>query len=133
MAFVQRQPGALRNGAPVLELPEDVQRLQRHLWRNPGGDREMVEILALVLHHDEEAVLTAVAMALDAGVPTKTHILNLLHRLLDGKPVTTPPVTAPQALRLVSEPMANVERYDALRGERSEEHTSEHQSLMRKA
>src|SRR3546814_10844615 len=96
----------------------------------------MVEILALVLHHDEEAVLTAVAMALDAGVPTKTHILNLLHRLLDGKPVTTPPVTAPQALRLVSEPMANVERYDALRGEarhasRSEEHTSELQSLMR--
>src|SRR3546814_9215811 len=76
----------------------------------------MVEILALVLHHDEEAVLTAVAMALAAGVPTKTHILNLLHRLLDGKPVTTPPVTAPPALRLVSEPMANVERYDALRG-----------------
>src|SRR3546814_16491582 len=74
-------------------------------------------ILALVLHHDEEAVLTAVAIALDAGVPTKTHILNLLQRLLDGKPVTTPPVTAPQALRLVSEPMANVERYDALRGE----------------
>ena len=77
----------------------------------------MVEILALVLHHDEQIVLTAVAMALEAGVPTKTHILNLLHRLLDGKPLTTPPVTAPQALRLVSEPMANVERYDALRGE----------------
>src|SRR3546814_17806386 len=50
------------------------------------------------------------------SVPTKTHIPNLLHRLLDGKPVTTPPVTAPQALRLVSEPLANVERYDALRG-----------------
>src|SRR3546814_18272417 len=77
----------------------------------------MVEILALVLHHDEEAVLTAVAMALDAGVPTKTHILNLLHRLLDGTPTTTPPVTAPPALRLVSEPPAQGERYDALRGE----------------
>ena len=117
LAVVQRKPGALRNGAPFLELPEAFQRLQRHLLRNPGGDREMVEILALVLHHDEQAVLTAVAMALDAGVPTKTHILNLLHRLLDGKPLSTPPVTAPQALRLVSEPMANVERYDALRRE----------------
>ncbi len=53
--------------------------------------------------------------ALDAGVPTKVHILNLMHRLLDSKPVTTPPVAAPQALRLVSEPLANVERYDALR------------------
>ena len=48
-------------------------------------------------------------MALEAGVPTKTHILNLLHRLIDAKPITTPPVTAPQTLRLVSEPMANVE------------------------
>ncbi len=117
LAVVQRKPSALRNGAPFLELPEAFGRSQRHLLRHPGGDREMVEIMALVLHHDEEAVLTAVAMALDAGVPTKTHILNLLHRLLDGKPLTTPPVTAPQALRLVSEPLANVERYDALRWE----------------
>src|SRR3546814_1852265 len=62
LAVVQRKPGALRNGAPFLELPEDFQRLQRHLLRNPGGARELVEILALVLHHDEEAVLTAVAM-----------------------------------------------------------------------
>ena len=45
----------------------------------------MVEILALVLQHDEQAVLVAVEMALQAGVPTKTHILNLLHRLIDGK------------------------------------------------
>lgn len=117
LAVVQRKPGALRNGVPFLELPDVFLRLQRHLLRIPGGDREMVEILALILHHDEETVLTAVAMALDAGVPTKTHILNLLHRLLDGKPVATPPVTAPQALKLVSEPMANVERYDALRQE----------------
>jgi hypothetical protein len=117
LAVVQRKPGALRNGAPFLELPDPFQQLQRHLLRSPGGDREMAEILALVLHHDEEVVLMAVTMALEAGVPTKTHILNLLHRLLDGKPLTTPPVTAPQALRLVSEPMANVERYDALRGE----------------
>ncbi len=74
----------------------------------------MVEILALILHHDEQDVLTAVTMALEAGVPAKTHILNLLHRLLD-KPLTMPPVTAPPALRLVSEPMANVARYDTLR------------------
>ena len=113
-----RKPGALRNGAPFLELPDAFQRLQRHLLRNPGGDREMVEILALVLHHDEQLVLTAVTMALEAGVPTKTHILNLLYRLVDGKPISTPPVTAPQALKLVSEPMANVERYDDLRKEK---------------
>jgi len=117
LAVVQRKPGALRNGAPFLEMPDAFRRLQAHLLRTPGGDREMVEILSLVLHHDEQAVLTAVEQALEIGVPTKTHILNLLHRLLDGKPTSTPPVTAPQALRLVSEPMANVERYDALRRE----------------
>ena len=45
----------------------------------------MVEILALVLQHDEQAVLCAVELALEAAVPTKTHILNLLHRLVDAQ------------------------------------------------
>ena len=66
----------------------------------------MVEILALVLQHDEQAVLTAVELALEAGAPTKTHILNLLHRLVDGKPIDTPPVKAPQALTLTTEPQS---------------------------
>ena len=79
------------------------------------GDREMAEILALVLQHDEQAVLCAVEMALDAGIPTKTHILNLLHRLVDGKAGTVMLIDAPQALSLRREPKANVARYDALR------------------
>jgi hypothetical protein len=111
---IQRKPGALRNGAPFLELPDAFRRLQQHLLKRPGGDREMVEILALVLHHDEQAVLVAVELALEDGVPSKTHILNRLHRLVDGK--TTPPViTAPQALTLANEPKADVGRYDTLR------------------
>jgi hypothetical protein len=116
LAVIQRKPGALRNGAPFVELPDAFKRLQQHLLKRPGGDREMVEILALVLQHDEQAVLCAVEMALSAGVPTKTHILNLLHRLVDGKAPTVPPVDAPQALVLTQEPRADVERYDALRG-----------------
>ena len=116
LAVIQRKPGALRNGAPFTDLPESFRRLQGHLLKRLGGDREMVEILALVLQHDEQVVLQAVELALAGGVPTKTHILNLLHRLIDG---TTPPDTidAPQALRLTQEPLANVERYDALRAE----------------
>jgi hypothetical protein len=47
-------------------------------------------------------------------VPTKTHVLNVLHRLLDGMPQAAP-VQAPQALKLSKEPLANVVRYDALR------------------
>ena len=58
------------------------------------------------------------------GAPTKTHILNLLHRLVDGKPMDTPPIKAPQALTLTNEPQANVERYDALRKAREARHAS---------
>lgn len=50
----------------------------------------MVDILALVLQHDEGAVLSAVEPALEDGVATKTHILNVLHRLTDGKGTTAP-------------------------------------------
>ena len=114
LAVIQRKPGALRNGAPFAEMPEVFRQLQGHLLRRPGGDREMVEVLALVLQHDEQVVLRAVELALDAGVPTKTHVLNILHRLIDGS--TTPPkIDAPQALKLCCEPVANIERYDALR------------------
>ena len=116
LAVIQRKPGALRNGAPFAEMPEAFRRLQGHLLRHVGGDREMAEILALVLQHDEQAVLCAVELALEAGVPTKTHILNLLHRLIDGKADTVPMIDAPQALALRREPRANVARYDALRG-----------------
>ena len=116
LAVIQRKPGALRNGAPFTEMPEAFRQLQSHLLKRPGGDREMVEILALVLQHDEQAVLCAVELALEAGVPTKTHILNLLHRLIDGKTSSVAAIDAPQALSLRREPKANVERYDALRG-----------------
>ena len=115
LAVIQRKPGALRNGAPFAEMPDAFRRLQGHLLKHPGGDREMVEILALVLHHDEQAVLCAVELALDGGVPTKIHVLNILHRLLDGKPSSVATIDAPQALVLRQEPKADVERYDALR------------------
>ena len=115
LAVIQRKPGALRNGAPFVQLPEAFKQLQSQLLRRPGGDREMAEILALVLQHDEQAVLCAVELALEAGVATKTHVLNILHRLIDGKAPPAPPIDAPQALRLAKEPLANVGRYDGLR------------------
>jgi|TARA_R100000935_G_scaffold12586_1_gene24984 hypothetical protein len=115
LAVLQRKPGALRNGAPFSEFPPAFKQLQDLMLRRPGGDREMVDILALVLHHDEQAVLVAVEMALAEGVATKTHVLNLLHRLIDGKTIGGPDIDTPQALILQREPEANVERYDGLR------------------
>jgi len=121
---LQRKPGALRNGAPFVEMPEPFRVLQAKILRQPGGDREMVDILSLVLHHDEQAVLCAVELAMEAGVPTKTHVLNLLHRLLDGKPTDQPDVNPPAALSLSKEPEANVARYDGLRTQKGARHAS---------
>ena len=115
LAVIQRKPGALRNGAPFTELPPAFRQLQDIMLRRSGGDREMVDILALVLHHDEQVVLTAVELALAEGVATKTHVLNLLLRLIDGKVNSGPDLDTPQALILRREPKANVERYDNLR------------------
>lgn len=117
LAVLQRKPGALRNGAPFVDLPDAFKKLQEHMLRRPGGDREMVDILALVLHHDEHTVLTSVEFALAEGVPTKTHVLNILHRLVDTKPVGNPDLDTPHALALRVEPKANVERYDGLRSQ----------------
>jgi transposase len=113
LAIVQRKPGALRNGAPFTELPAAFKRLQSILLKRLGGDREMAEVLALVLHHDEQTVLCAVELALESDGVSKQHILNVLARLLE--PALPPPVDTPAHLQLIDEPVANVNRYDALR------------------
>lgn len=115
LAVIQRKPGALRNGAPFAEMPEAFRQLQGRMLRRQGGDREMADILALVLQHDEQAVQAAVELALAEGVATKTHVLNILHRLIDGKTMGDPDIATPKALMLRREPKADVERYDGLR------------------
>ena len=73
----------------------------------------MADILSLVLHHDEQLVEQAVREALHNGVPTKTHVLNRLGRLLDTpRPA---PLRTPPALVINDEAIANTERYDHLR------------------
>jgi len=113
LSVLQRKPGALRNGAPFRELPESFKRLQRILLKRLGGDREMVDILALILLHDEQLVEKAVSLALEAGQASKQHVLNCLYRLQDGpKPA---PLHPPSSLQLSTEPIANTRRYDELR------------------
>ena len=81
--------------------------------KRDGGDREMADILALVLHHDEKLVEQAVREAIASGILSKTHILNRLSRLLDMAPPSA--LQPPPALSLHQEPVANTERYDSLR------------------
>jgi len=118
LSVAQRKPGALRNGAPFMELPESFRQLRTRLLKRPGGDREMVDILALVLLHDEQQVERAVARALEAGEPSKQHVLNCLSRL--EEPRRPKRLNAPPALKLVTEPLADTARYDKLRRTRHE-------------
>jgi len=113
LSVVQRKPGALRNGAPFNELPESFRRLQSLLLKRPGGDREMVDVLALVLLHDEQLVERAVTAALEVEQPSKQHVLNCLSRL--SEPPRPKPLAAPPSLKLVTEPVADTCRYDQLR------------------
>ncbi len=75
----------------------------------------MADSLALVLHHDEQALGRAVELTLDADVATKTHVLNLLRRVVDGKTNDGPDIDTSQALALAREAKASVERFNGLR------------------
>lgn len=114
LAVAQRKPGALRNGAPFETLPDSFKSIQKYLLRRQGGDREMVEILALVLHHDEQLVEQAVEESLRCGHPSKQHVMNCLSRLIEQE--TPEPLLTPPSLILNEEPIANTQRYDQLRG-----------------
>jgi hypothetical protein len=55
-----------------------------------------------------------VELALEAGAVSKEHVLNLLRRLTEAE--APPPIDTPTRLTLLEEPVANVTRYDHLRG-----------------
>ena len=113
--LLQRKPGALRNGAPFADLPEPLQQLRRALLRNPGGDRVMAQVLAIVPTAGLDAVLVAVELALESAPPSGRvsveHVINVLGRL-NAAPV---PQNAATTLQAAMPPLANTARYDRLR------------------
>jgi hypothetical protein len=115
VSLIERKPGALRNGAPFETLPEALKKLQSILLRREGGDRVMAQVLAAVPVHGLDAVLLAAELALEAGKPSGEHVLNVLARLkAPGDSVALEAASTP--LKLAVEPLANVQRYDRLRG-----------------
>ena len=116
IGVIDRKPGALRNGAPFADMPEPLLNLQRHLLKQPGGDRVMADVLGAIPRHGLEAVRVAVELALESGRPSGEHVMNVLARLKSGAPA--PQVTT--ALTVTEEPLADVDRYDRLRAEVSD-------------
>lgn len=82
LAVIQRKPGALRNGAPSAEMPEAFRKLQAQLLQRPGGDREMVDILALVLLADRLLRLDVVILDELGYLPFNSSGGALLFHLL---------------------------------------------------
>ena len=113
--LVQRKPGALRNGAPFADLPETLQRLRRALLREPGGDRLMAKVLALVPGAGLDAVLVSVDLALEAAPPSgrisEQHVINVLARL-NAQPR---PANVTTTLQVSTPPTVDTARYDRLR------------------
>lgn len=114
IALVQRKPGALRDGAPFLSMPEPLRLLQQQLLRQPQGDRAMAQVLAAVPVHGLDAVLVAIELVLEAGVVRAEHVLNVLARLQHPTPVTE---TVATRITLRQQPASDPARYDRLRRE----------------
>jgi hypothetical protein len=110
LPLLERQPGALRNGAPFADLPEPLRRLQAALLRRPGGDRVMVQVLACVPAFGLEAVLVAAELVLESGPISLEHVRNVLSRLNEPSPAPRLATT----LALQEEPRADAGRYDRL-------------------
>lgn len=113
--LVQRKPGALRNGAPFVDLPEPLARLRQALLRHAGGDRLMAQVLALSSTAGLDEVLVAAELALERAGPggriSPEHVANVLARLT--APERPPNVATP--LSMTTPPQADPGRYDRLR------------------
>lgn len=97
-------------------MPAPLLHLQRHLLKQTGGDRIMVEVLAAIPTHGLEPVLVAAELALESGRPSGEHVLNVLARL---KSPERPASKIEVPLALAEEPQADMGRYDHLRKEMS--------------
>jgi hypothetical protein len=102
----------LRNGAPFAEMPASFVQLQTALRRRERqqSDLTMARVLAAVPAHGLEAVLVAVELVLESGVPSVEHVINVLARLRPS-PM---PAQVETGLQLTEEPLADTSRYDRL-------------------
>ena len=116
IALVQRKPGALRNGAPFVDMPTPLLRLRQGLMRHDGGDKTMAQVLNCVPSHGLEAVLVAVELVIESGVLSTEHVLNVLARLNASEL----PQSVESTLQLKELPVANTGRYDSLRSRASD-------------
>lgn len=67
-------------GACITARPRRAFRGLANLLKWPGGGRETIDLLALVLQQRRAGRARGRPNGAEVRVPTKTHVLNLLHR-----------------------------------------------------
>jgi len=114
LAVLQRKPGALRNGAPFLELPAAFKRLQALLLKQPGGDRRWWRCLPWCCSTMSRPSWSLSSWHSRIVLPARPTSSMSYTAIIDGAPQPET-IHSPQALALIVEPQANVVRYDQLR------------------
>ena len=94
-------------------LPPGLERIRRKLAGSADGDRQMVQILTVVLSDGLPAVEAACQEALREGVHSADVVLNILSRHREPAPPAS--IMTPEGLQLKHAPVADCTRYDSLR------------------
>lgn len=116
LPLLARKPGALRNGAPFIEmdLPAELVTVRTHLEKHPNGTRDFAKLLAMIPTSSLEAVQEACKHAIAQHTISKDVIINiLLRKQEDPASENEVPVTPPHLL-LLCPPVFDCSRYDQL-------------------
>lgn len=128
--ILKRKPGALRDGAPFVnwQLPGAMVQIRDLYLKQPGGDREFVELLLKAQDHGMDVVQMACELAVEAKTLRLPAITNLINQLVE--PVVPARIEVHPYPELSVRPEANCHRYEALIGTgskvRSKVHSKAH-------
>jgi hypothetical protein len=115
LAVLEKKPGALRNGAPFKQwdLPESIGAVRTILETHTDGDRQFVNILAVVSRYGLEPVAAACAQVIADKTVSSDVVLTILSRTHDEPQPEPLPLSAQlPLLKLI--PVVDCYRYDRL-------------------
>lgn len=116
LPLLARKPGALRNGAPFMEmeLPDELVVVRKHLEKHPNGTRDFAKLLAMIPVSSLEALQSACSQAIAQHTISKDMIINLLLRKQEEVPPEPDEYSIAPHLHLLEPPTFDCARYDQL-------------------
>lgn len=95
-------------------MPKPLQMIWEHYRKQPGGDRDFIELLTLYQRHGQDAVGMACELAVEYGTMQLPAVIALLHDLTEPESTEEMTVEAASYPQLQLPPKANCQRYDQL-------------------